>query len=891
MRPNSLFFVTSFVLTAFSLLYSQELSPQAKAVLNRLPPEQRALALQEANRHSSKVSSNDFGKPTNQASEETQNANLEAIDEKETQNNIQDEIFMLKELEFFIREDLTLEKKNFEQARLELDDLDFLKIERGFNDRVYDLQKLLDEIKSAKISSLQEQISVIREGKKAKLRAFGYNFFNDSIQSAVEGGSASIPSNYMIGPGDYLEIQMFGLENDGFTLMIGRNGIIQFPGIGPINVFENGGSFQNLKNLLKEKVRENLGEGVQISISMGEVRLIKIFLAGEFSRPGLRLLPATSTLMEALLYSGGLTNYGSLRNVTIKRKGDSKKVYDFYSLLLDGDNPSTDSLLDGDVVFLPRVQRRVMIDGEIVLPAIFEFKDPTSLEDVVKLAGGFTSEAYPSDIRLVRVDAFGNKLLRSLSYSSDGDFKIRDGDSIEVGLSTELKKNTIKLEGEVDRKGEYEWREGLRLLDIVKSKSLLSDNADLNYALIRRIKLDGKVEILSFSPSELWSGITKSNIILEPKDTVFVFAKFDSKSRERLIRPLLQELSYAAEPAVGSRVVSVIGEVHFPGDYPLTSGMTIEDLVLAAGGLKESAFSLSAEISRVIVDFNQTEVEATVKHLMVKSLYDSVSLMKVLSPGDVLSVKTIPSWLEDRLVTISGEVRFPGDYTVRKSETIGQVISRAGGITKDAFVTGAIFTRAKLIEKEESQKEKLIERLESDIATLSLSPTSGETAQKANSVANSLLLRLRNSKSAGRLVIDLGEQLTNPEKSQLIVRHGDKIHIPNVPSEVSVMGEVQFATSHLYKADLTVDEFINLSGGFTQNADEKRIFVVKSNGAVFTKNGNGWFSGQSREKKIQAGDVIVVPINLQKGKWLETLTSSTQIVYQLAVTAAAVNSF
>jgi protein involved in polysaccharide export with SLBB domain len=202
-----------------------------------------------------------------------------------------------------------------------------------------------------------------------------------------------------------------------------------------------------------------------------------------------------------------------------------------------------------------------------------------------------------------------------------------------------------------------------------------------------------------------------------------------------------------------------------------------------------------------------------------------------------------------------------------------------------------VFTRTALIEREEGQKEKLVQQLESDIATLSLSPTSGDSVQKANSVAESLLRRLKDSKSVGRLVIDLDAQLAQSEATQITLRDGDKLHIPIMPSEISVMGEVQFPTSHLFQSGFSIDQYINLSGGYTQNADEGRVFVVKSNGAVLTKKGNGWFSGNQSKKNIQPGDVIVVPINLQKGKWLETLTSSTQIVYQLAVTAAAVNSF
>jgi polysaccharide export outer membrane protein len=882
-----------FICGGFISLYSQGFSPQAQGVLNRLPPEQRAMALQEANRmlgftgaikNSQSVLSDD-------AVTSVEQVELSDIEEP-SEDKPEDQILILSELEFSVNEDLKLEKENYENAKNELTNSEFLLIEKDFNDRIFDLGKLLTDIKSVKLDLLRNKISTIKEMPKEDLKPFGFSFFNDSVQTFMNQGVTSIPSNYSVGSGDYLEIQLFGQENAGYSIMIGRNGMIQFPGIGPINVFEKGGSFQDLKNLIKEKVREQLGEGIQVSVVMGEVRLIKVFLAGEFKKPGIRLLPATSTMMEALLQSGGLTEYGSLRKVTLKRKDSTNIVYDFYNLLLHGDNPAIDSLIEGDVIFLPRVKSCVSVGGQVARPAIYELSDAANLKELIELAGGFSSSAYPSDIQLERVGEFGNKLLKSLSFESDANFTVQNGDSITIGLSTDLKKDSIKLLGEVDRTGEYEWKTGIKLLDVVKNKSILSDSSDLNYALIRRLDPDGQVQILSFSPLELFKTANKEqNIVLYPKDQILILPKFDFEARERAIRPLLKELEFNAEASVGTLVASVNGEVHFPGKYPLSSGMTVRNLIVAAGGLKESAFSLAAEISRLKVDFNQSDVEALIEHSLLESLFLEDSLNIKIQPADVLSVKKIPSWREDRIITLSGEIKFPGDYAIRKNEKIGEVIKRAGGLTKDSFLQGAVFTRNSLIEREEKQKEKLVQQLESDIATLSLTPTNEDTAQKANSVAESLLKRLSNSKSVGRLVIDLDSQLTGPLSSQITLRDGDKLHIPIMPEEVSILGEVQFPTSHLFQSDFPVDQYINLSGGFTQNADDKRIFVVKSNGAVLTKKGSGWFSGNHHQNKIQAGDVIVVPINIQKGKWLETLTSGTQIVYQLAVTAAAVNSF
>jgi protein involved in polysaccharide export with SLBB domain len=279
---------------------------------------------------------------------------------------------------------------------------------------------------------------------------------------------------------------------------------------------------------------------------MGEVRLIKVFLAGEFNNPGLRLLSATSTMMEALLQSGGLNEYGSLRNVTLKRKGSSDVVYDFYSLLLQGENPAVDSLLEGDVIFLPRVESRVSVGGQVVRPAVYELSGATKLKDTIELAGGFSSNAYRSDIQLVRVDQFGNKLLKSLSFESDANLDVLDGDSITIGSSTDLKKNSIKLEGEVDRAGEYEWKAGIKLLDVVKNKSILSDRADLNYALIRRIDPDGTSSNTILFSIGIIQGMIKKDLTLlsTPKDLILFLPKFDFEERERAIRPFLKELEF-----------------------------------------------------------------------------------------------------------------------------------------------------------------------------------------------------------------------------------------------------------------------------------------------------------------------------------------------------------
>jgi protein involved in polysaccharide export with SLBB domain len=319
--------------------------------------------------------------------------------------------------------------------------------------------------------------------------------------------------------------------------------------------------------------------------------------------------------------------------------------------------------------------------------------------------------------------------------------------------------------------------------------------------------------------------------------------------------------------------------------------MTLTDLFRAAGGLKDSAYMLDAEVTRIGMDKENT---AIVEHIRISSKILSDSNQSAsfrLKPYDAVSIKPIPLWKEGESIEVSGEVKFPGVYSIKVGESLFEVIQRAGGLTNRAFPDGAIFSRENLREKEDEQRERLIAQLESDLATATLAAQDSEDVAQAQSAANAMLTRLKNSVSQGRLVIDLAKIIQAGEQSKLMVKAGDQLLIPEIPYAVSVSGEVQFPTSHLHQEKLTLKDYVNRSGGYTQNADKDRTFVVKANGAVMTKEGSGWFEKASSENSISPGDVIVVPIDVKQTRFLENLTYSTQIIYQLAVAAAAVNSF
>ncbi len=891
-----------FVLGNFSIS-AQSLSPELLNVVNRLPSNQRNLVFNEYERFKSRNNANLLERRGNEnflpPSTEIPHENRLSQDSlsKSLRNESQSKLELLSELEEMIKEDLKANDLELEKLNNK-EDASTSEKKLIFLDRQKDLEKILLEIHAHQLYVISEGVNKFGLEESSEVFPFGYNAFNGSSKSTNHLGYFDfssqitvIPSDYKIGPGDFLDIHLYGQTDAQYSVSIGRDGIIQFPGIGPLNVLEQGNSFQSLKGLIKEKVSEQLGDGVRVSVSLSELRQIKVFLAGEFNKPGQRLVVAGSSLFSLLLDSSGVSEIASLRSLTLKRKGSPDQVYDLYDLLLKGDRSEV-ALEEGDIIFLPTVRNRVWVEGKVLRPAIYEILSDSTLSDAIELSGGFSDRAMLSSITLQRVEnTVGSIQFKTLDSTADALFKLKNGDRLKIREVSEFNRLAISVMGEVEHPGFYEWKEGLRISEIFKSISYFKTQADLNYALIRRQSLFGDISFLSFSPKKILNAPNSdADLLLEQRDRLIVLSRTDKTQRERTVRNLIEELRQQGNPGTGIASVRILGMVHFPGEYPHVSGMTVGDLIVAGGGMKDSAYTLSSELSRQTVDSNSSTPTANIFHTILGSLLSDKTLATNIQPLDVLGIKPIPSWSETNTVEILGEVRFPGTYIFQKNETLKSVFERAGGFTKEAFPQGAVFTRLNLVAREEEQKERLITQLEADLANISLAAGSEGTATKAKSVADGLLSRLKNSKSKGRLVIDLSDQVSKNARDSIIVRDGDKLIVPSLPYELSVVGEVQFATSHLFDPKLNIKDYIQRSGGFSVNADVSRVFVVKSNGSVLTKANSGWFK-QSENSRLEAGDVIVVPVNLEKGRWLETLTSGTQVIYQLAVAAAAVNSF
>jgi protein involved in polysaccharide export with SLBB domain len=719
------------------------------------------------------------------------------------------------------------------------------------------------------------------------LKPFGYDLFARKVSTFAPSTNVPVPSNYVVGAGDQLTVQLFGAQK----LTVGRDGRLSFPELGPIEV--SGKTFDVVSNEIEVRVARQI-IGTQASVGMGDVRSIQVFVMGEVNKPGAYTVSGLSTITSALYASGGIQTTGSLRDIQLKRQGSIVRRLDLYDVLLKGDTSADAALMPGDVVFIPPVGSTVSVAGEVKRPAVYELKGRATLANVIELAGGLTSEADDSRISVVR---YGDDRRRvavnvSLADPSAKAAAMSNGDFLRVARLRPTIDSGVTLEGHVFRPGVTAWREGMRISELIPSIDELMPNADLNYVLIRRESPNDKS--LSVLSADLTAALREPgsihDLLLSPRDKVMVF-DFQA-GRRLLIDPLLEELRRQSRLDDPNRVVAINGRVKAPGDYPLEPEMRISDLLRAGGKLDPAAYSGTAELARFRRFDNERQSEL-VQVDLAAILRGDASADLVLQPFDVLTIKELPEWSTRESVTLRGEVRFPGTYPIRRGETLRSVIERAGGLSTLAFTRGAVFTREELRQRETQQAKDLSQRLRRDLAAVAIQTSqasqSGDAAQSALA-AQSLLAQLEDTQSIGRLVINLDGVLARGigSRDDIILRNGDELVVPKIKQEVAVIGEVQNSTAHLYRSGLTRDDYLELSGGLTSRADGKRAYVVRADGSVVAGKG-GWFGGKA-DVVIQPGDTIVVPLDTERLPPLPLWQAVTGILYNAAVALAAISS-
>lgn len=802
-----------------------------------------------------------------------------------------------------------------------------------------------------------------------ELKAFGYDVFAGQPRTFAPTAHAPVPSNYLVGIGDQITVQLFGQEDRTFQLEVDREGKIHIPRLGEITVA--GITYSAMQELIQHRTRERL-IGYQASVSMGQLRSIQVFIVGEAYQPGAYTVSSLSTLSQALYVAGGVSDIASLRNIRLMRGGEVESEFDVYDLLMRGDSSADRLLRSGDVIFIPPRGDMIAVQGEVNRPALYELKGNETLADAIAFAGGAKPEAYMGAVQVRRVrDGRRVMTTRDLSRSSELNAQVQGGDEITIGKVADSLDDSVLLVGAVTRPGNYQWRDGMRINDVIKSaRHDLLEQADLSYGLVvREHGPRRQIKVLQFDVALAVEGDEAENLGLQERDQVLVFSRYQTRveeqqnlsrltltqqerereyrrelldnyrmafledivreaeldpqarereqrlresqsvpirelfgtsdpdannvneqdladySRQRMLEPVMQRLQRQRTQRGQTPFVYVAGEVNHPGIYPLVENATASRLLAAAGGLQESAYLQRAEITRLNVSRDNAETEyMTVNLLDVMLGNDDVELQG----RDRLNVLSIPEWQTTYEVTLRGEVRFPGTYAIRRGESLRALIERAGGFTNRAFVEGAVFTREELRRQERQRMNMLAEELQREIAGNAIT---GTGSMQPYGQMRTLLADLMAVEPVGRLIVDLPRVLDGTSGAgDIELKHGDTLHIPSRMDSVSIIGEVQMAMSYRYDRDLSVREYINMSGGTKQKADTRRIYVVRANGAIEPhRQRRGWFSSTG-SADVRPGDTIVVPLNTGYTDNLQLWSQVTGIIYNSAVALAAINS-
>ena len=796
--------------------------------------------------------------------------------------------------------------------------------------------------------------------QKDELKPFGYELFSGEPTTFAPSESALVPDSYIVGPGDTFTINLFGKETSAEEAMVDREGRLTISKLKPVTV--SGMQYSDVVNLIKAKVKQEI-IGTEAFVSMGKTRSIRIMVLGESYKPGAYTVPSLASITHALFVSGGISEIGSLRNIQLKRAGQTIATLDLYDLLIKGDSSNDVILKPGDVVFIPPVGMQVTVEGEVRRPAIFELKKNESSQDLIAMAGGFSAAAFPEKAIVERFKGNSYKTVLQFNLRDEHAYIPKNGDKVKVPTSSQELDNAVTLIGAVAHPGNYEWHKGKKVSELFNSlKADLLPIADYDYSLvIREINIRGDIEVHQFSLLDAING--KDDLTLKPRDIVVIFSRFQSLeseesalntmalteaqlkqqekiklwneyeerkfyefidlgsaldkelaeklskekeqevlsitelltskeeleedeyavfSRKRLLKPILAKLNQQASSDEGLQIIGIRGEVFYEGVYPKPVNASVKDAVIAAGGLKESAFMQSAEVTRFSEKSNLQHIKIDLASLVAKPSTSSFNLKS----KDTINVYPIPNWQQDRKINIIGEVKFPGVYSIAKGETLDKVIERAGGFTAYSFPEGAIFTREATRVQQQQQLQKLSEDLRRDIASKSFNNSITDASLSYEDM-NNLINDLANVKAVGRLVIDLPAIVKG--KRQLEVEDQDVLYVPSKRSSISVVGEVNFSGSHLYQDELSLDDYLRRSGGLKQRADEDRIYIIKASGLVEVPSQGTWFA-VNNDFQLSPGDTIVVPLDSDYIDNLTLWSTATQIIYQMGVAVAAISS-
>lgn len=652
--------------------------------------------------------------------------------------------------------------------------------------------------------------------KKGK-QVFGRNIFNNRKLSFEPNMNIATPQDYRLGPGDAVYIDVWGASQGQYQCTVSPEGVINIENYGPVNV---DGLTVNQAN---QRLKSTLGKryaGSNIRLTVGQTKTITVNVMGEVKVPGTYTLSAFATVFNALYMAGGTNDIGTLRNIKIYRNGHLVSTCDIYDYILNGNMRGNVRLTSGDVIIVEPYECLVNITGKVKRPMYYEMKQKESVGTLIKYAGGFAGDAYQSNIHLVR-KAGGEMSVFSIDDFERNSFQLADGDSVAVDSTLQRYRNMVEVKGAVMRPGKYQMDGSITTVrELIEAAGGLAEDAFVNRGFIHRMKDDRTLETVEIDIKGIVNH-TIADIALKNEDVFYIPSK-----------KIMQE----------EEILTISGEVNYPGTYDFADNTSLETFILQAGGLKDAASLVKVDVSRRMRNNKATHSSSQVAQSFSFALKDGFIVDGtpgfILEPFDEVFVRRSPGYVEQQHVMVEGEISFAGTYVLsNKGMRLSDLVKNAGGLTKEAYSLGAHLERTLTAAEKVKQ----------------------QTMLKLAVSGDSIDMRKLDFGETQMVGINLEQALAHPGSNQwdIVLRDGDKLIIPQYNNTVSINGQVMYPNSVAYREGARLSYYIDQAGGYGQRAKSNRVFAVNMNGTVTRVRSS---------KDITPGCTILVPAKAKRNK-------------------------
>lgn len=676
-------------------------------------------------------------------------------------------------------------------------------------------------------------------------QVFGRNIFNTRNLTFEPSINIATPPNYRLGPGDEVIIDIWGASENTIRQQISPDGTINIGELGPL--YLSGMTVEKAQDFLTKELRKIYSDtNNQIRVTLGNTRTIQINVMGEVVQPGTYALSAFSTVFHALYRAGGVNDIGSLRKVQLVRNGKKMATIDVYDFIMHGKTQDDIRLEEGDVVIVPTYESLVQISGNVKRPMRYEMKNGETVETLIGYAGGFTSDAYTKSLRMVRQNGKEYQV-NTIDDKDYGSYRLSDGDMVTAEAILDRFTNKLEIRGAVYRPGIYELNDNVNTVKaLIARADSLTDDAFTTRAVLYRLRDNMTREVKQIDVAALING-TIPDIVLQRNDVLFI--------------PSIHDINDWGD-------VEIAGEVIAPGTYPYADNMMLEDLVIAAGGLKESASLVRVDVSRRIKNPTSAEDTKEIGEMFTFSLKDGFVVDGepgfVLQPYDHVYVRRSPVYSEQKNVAINGEILYGGTYTLTsKDERISDLVKKAGGTTQFAYVRGA-----KLVRRANANE---LQRMQDVVVLL--------RRQMGDEKVDSLGIKVDSTFSVG---IDLEAALKAPgSDADIILREGDVVVVPKYNNTVRINGAVMQPNVVSYKQGKDVKYYIGQAGGYNQVAKKNKKYIIYMNGQIATVKRRG-------KNLVEPGCEIIVPNKRQRQANWGNVFASLSAVTSIGTMAATI---